>query len=196
MIVKKLAALCWLSLLLFRAPGFLRADSASSVDVVMAIQSLAITWDPNSADHGNIPITVLENQLIRSVVTNTGNGAQDYSLSIASTTGSWTPVTFVPSIDEYALFAIWHEWNTIFTSDTVGAAAEFQSNDAVTGSEQLSSDTIFFNDIEFHSTTGVKGYHVLPNEDRSLFILVFGPVASTGGPTSTAHVRITVSASP
>ncbi len=168
-----------------------------TLDVVMSVQILDIELNPASTDYRNIQLTVRELKIIRSTIKNIGTGNQDYSLRIASTTGVWRPVSRIPLIDEYALTAIWHEWNTLFATDTIRSVLEMQPNDFVTPSFQTSSDKVFFNDFETHAKSGVQGTNVPVFEDRNLFILVVGPSASTsGGENATAHMEIQVSATP
>ncbi len=180
----------------FAGGNALRAED-QSLDMVMSVQVLDTQLNPASTDYRNIQLSVGENAIIRSTIKSIGTLNQDYALRIASTTGTWTPVVFVPSTDEYRLTAVWHEWNTMFTTDTVHSSAEMQSNDILTAGSALSSNTVFFNDSEIHATSDVKGFNVPPQEDRNLFIWVQGPTDSTsGGANSTAHIAITVTATP
>lgn len=127
-------------------------------------------------------IAAKDNKIIKIKLANNGNVREDFSLRVTSITpeGGWSQVTThgspLPS-NSYRLHAIWHHWS----KDPV--KTEFQSNDILTYTYQMSSDSIFFNDnsgSETHSTDFSKGYGVLNGGQRTLYIWVEGPPSTTG----------------
>ena len=185
--IKKLVALKLGVAIAMFCSGFAFCDQAAVVDVVMTIQALTVQRvSDGSASIMAAPGT--SKVMDRIVFKNDGNGAVNYAVKVASTTGSWTLVSSVPGASEYRLSAIWHQW------DSKPSTSEFQANDILTASDQTSSDTILFNDNESHATTGVKGYNVPTNEERNLYLKFDSPASGTG--SSTAHVNVTAIAIP
>jgi hypothetical protein len=172
--------------------------NTANVDVVMTIESISITnilplQITVGAPPGGKRVTTRQNDFV-----NNGSVNEDFSIKVGSTTPStWSLVSTTPGTDQYRLSALWHEYNTLATNGTT----EFQANDILTSSNQLSSDTVFFNDSETHATTNVKGYNVPvfgnnSANERSLFFMFEAPSSTTTANTATATVNVTAAATP
>ena len=175
-----------ISMLLLK-PSF-SADNAS-VDVVMTIQSVSIVSLSASsvaiaAPFGGSRVTE------RVVFKNDGNGNENFSVKITSTTGNWTLTQNSPGANEYRLSAIWHYY------DIKPLANEFQANDILfpEGTYKDSSDTVLFNDTDPHSTETVKGFNVSVDGQRNLFFKFDSPTSGSGN--ARAHVNVSATTVP
>ena len=176
------------------------ADNAT-VDVVMSIQALGVeaikVHYPVSASTGTSKIVNG-----RSVFKNTGNVNEDFSIRIASTTGSWTPFTGSSAVpaNQYRLRVI---WAAHFADTSSLTTADFDTNDILGTSSQLSSDTVFFKDasdptrVGIPSVTGgskVPVFGVGDNERHLFFRFDAGADGTTG--SATAFVNVSATATP
>lgn len=180
------------------AASTLQAADNTTVDVVMSIQSLSVSaikvFDPVAVVPASAKVVKG-----RAVFTNDGNGSEDFSIRIASTSGSsWTPETgtgVVPQ-DAYRLRAIWAVFNATTTT------ASFDDDDILTTSNQLSSATKFFSGTGTAGNVGtaaVNGGYNVPNTggdpQRHLFFRFDSGASGTTG-TATAYVNVTATATP
>ena len=191
------ALLAGFAAVLFSAKPGWSVDN-QTIDIVMSIQSLDVTavkvYDAVSAVAGASKVLTG-----RAVFTNAGNGPQDFSVRIASTSGTWTPYTGASSVpqSQYRLRAIWAVYNA-----TV-AASSFDDDDILSGSNQLSSATKFFSGTGSASDVGTAasngGYSVpisgVGDPQRHLFFRFDAGASGTTG-TATAFVNVTATATP
>ena len=171
-----------------------------TIDIVMSIQSLAVTtvkvYDAVSAVVGASKVITG-----RAVFSNAGNGNQDFSIRIASTTGAggWTQETgtgVVPQ-DKYRLRTIWAIYNATTTT------ASFDDDDILTTSNQMSDSTKFFSNTGTVGNVGTPalygGYNIpifgLGDNERHLFFRFDAGALGTSG-TATAWVNVTATATP
>ena len=174
------------------------AEGGSSVDVVMTIQDLGFYWQEGNP---NVTVTITQNLVDnRRVIRSDANTRQDYSIRVASqsATPGWTLATHTSTLEqnEYRLRALWHD------DSFKPATTEFQANDILTGTSQISSAASFWNDSETsdnppdHSIPGYQGFNVYPGQYTSLYIWVRGPISGSTPGILTATLEITASAVP
>ncbi|OGR97750.1 MAG: hypothetical protein A2902_03735 [Elusimicrobia bacterium RIFCSPLOWO2_01_FULL_64_13] len=175
--------------------------TSAKVDVVMTIATVDVSIKGSTSALVNAALggsrsTKLDSRVI---VLSSGSFNQDYSLAVQDGPNpNWTVYTTtstgaVPE-DQYRLFAVWHEFNAMFST----ATAEYQGNDLLTGSNQTSSALVFFNnDQEPHASVGaVGGFNVPAGDERNLFFRFDAPASITGPGTSTAQVTVTAAVTP
>ena len=184
-----------------------RAVDNATVDVVMSIQSVDVTgiavYDPVSTPVATSKVIKAGGNPGRAVFSNTGNGTEDFSIRIASTSGSWTPLETsanpVPQ-NQYRLRAI---WAAFYASTNNLATTDFDDDDILTTSNQLSTLFIFFHNgsapFKLGTPANNGGFNVpvagVGDNQRHLFFRFDSGAAGTTG-SSTAHVNVTATATP
>lgn len=186
------------------------ATNNLTVDVVMSIESIDMT-SVRVLDAVAVPVA--SSKVVRAgsgsgrvVYTNTGNVAVDFSVRIASTTpgtGGWTShesATNPVPASKYRLRAIWAGF---FASTMSLATSDFDDDDILTSSNQLSTSAVFFSGVAAvgkvgtFATNGGTNVQVAGVGDnaRHLFFRFDSGAATTTG-SSTANVNVTASAAP
>ena len=203
--MKKILAIAGFLTLPWAAASLQAVDNAT-VDIVMSIQSIDVTglkvFDAVATDVAASKVVRAGSVPGRAVYTNTSNVSEDFSVRIASTSGSWTPFTGTTAVpqDQYRLRAVWAG----FFASTMGlVTSDFNDNDILTGSNQLSSSTVFFSESSAVSKVGTpaaNGGAGIPvtgvgDNARHLFFRFDSGASGTSG-TSTAWVNVTATATP
>lgn len=162
----------------------------TTLSVILSLQSVSVT---SNVDTVNIAAALTKSRVSdRAVFTNNGSVAEDFSIRLTSTTGSWTATSGTPGTDQYRLFALWHHFSTLTSTMT----NEFQTDDILTASPQQSSDVTFFNDSETHETNNVKGYNVATGDQRNVFFRFDAPSSTATANSSAASVNVSATAIP
>ena len=182
--------------------GLLAAGQAQSaenvtIEVLLTIQSVNIEVVGSTSIAVSAPAAssrISARGVIKNVV-GSGSGNVDYSVKIASQTGSWTLYTNADAVpqDNYRLRAIWAIWTATMTT------ADFNDNDILTLSDQASSSTVFFSDSGTAANVGTPavdgGTNVAPGSERSIFFRFDSGASGTTGSHS-AYVQVSASATP
>lgn len=166
----------------------------TTIDVVLAIQTVNVegvfTSINIAAPAGGSKVStraIIRNPLIL------GAGNEDFSLRVASQTGTWTLYTNTGAVPQnnYRLKGIWAVYNATLT------LSSFDDNDIITASDQISSAIRFFSDTGSSANVGTPaeqgGFNIVPGGERSIFFRFDAGAAGTTG-SATASVSVTGSA--
>lgn len=173
--------------------------AAASVEVVLTIQNLLV----ESVKVFNTIFTPVGSSRVsngRAVFRNLGNGSVDFSVQIASNTGTWTPFTGTGTVpqDQYRLKGIWALFNAVLSTTT-----SFDNNDIITNTPQISNSTVFFSDNELPAVVGTPavngGFAVqalgIGDHERHMFFQFDAGAQGTTGSAST-FVNVTATSTP
>lgn len=177
------------------------AESAK-VDVVMTITAVSVAILSSSFVVVTSSLTGSRStvEANRIEIQNDGDLSEDYFLSIADgeENDNWNvkvdTMQATPGANEYRLYAIWHEFNKMVSTNT---AQDYQGNDLLTGVNQGSTGLVFFDDDDDHAgPDAVGGFGVPKAAARNLFFRFDAPTSQNTELTSTAQVTVTASLSP
>ncbi len=147
---------------------------------VLAVDIQNLNGDPNSYGYGTLQMSsaVVSTATIR--VTNTGTTAATWSLRAATTTAGspWQITTGALALDQFRVSAGFDE--------VIPAAGTFGAEDRMSGTDALSSGTVFTID---GSSTGVS---VPIANSRNIWFLLETPLASST--TGQQDIQVTVTA--
>ncbi len=173
--------------------GVVFGAESVTVDVVMTVQKLSVA----RLDSGSKSLTVIQGQSAiteRMVYKNDGDVNEDFAIKAVKKSGDWNLVSTQPGTDEYRLSALFHHWNLKPTAD------EFKSDDILTASDNISTDSAFFNDLETHTkdaenkneqlVADQKGKAVPVNGERSLYVKFDAPSSITSK-SGTTQISLT-----